>query len=105
MTLPDTPDRIVVVPSPGDRDTMSKCEREAAFYGTGSYIAELDKERMVPLPGAREVKCDGRGDYEATQCVEHYCHCVDRRTGERDWNMPQFMVWEPSPCASKKGNY
>ena len=96
LTVPDTPSRIVVVPAPGDRDTMTKCEREAAFYGTGSYVPAVGG--LVSLPGAREVMCDGRGNYEVKQCVEHYCHCVDRVTGERNWDGPEFMVWEPSPC-------
>ena len=84
--------------SEGD-ELLTPCSTLRDLHSTPSYIRSLNK--VLLLPGSREVSCEDDGSFSSTQCIEHVCSCVDylgRPRGDAT-----FYVWQDSDC-DRPGN-
>ena len=84
--------------SEGD-EMLTPCLALKELHSTPTYVRSLNK--VLLLPGSREVSCEEDGSFSSTQCIEHVCSCVDHLGRPRNDNT--FYVWQDFDC-DRPGN-
>ena len=78
---------------------LTPCLALKELHSTPTYVRSLNK--VLLLPGSREVSCEEDGSFSSTQCIEHVCSCVDHLGRPRNDNT--FYVWQDFDC-DRPGN-